>query len=92
MKIALIRAEVLWHLLSRPFCRTIERSAESMKHVKSVPWMVSAYVTTAQRSPTVSKKMCGNANFKSVGENTHFWSAVDQKKRVGDGPCRSTPM
>ena len=55
-KIALIRAEVLQHLLSRPFRRIIERSAESVKHVKSVYRMVSAYVKTTQRSPNVSRK------------------------------------
>ena len=68
------------------------RSAESMKHVKSVPRVVVAYVVTAQRSPSVSRKMCGNASFKPVGENTFFWNANGQKMRVGNGPCRNTPM
>ena len=72
VKIALIRLEVLQHLLSRPFRRIIERSAESVKHVKSVPRMVVAYVVTAQRSPNASRKTCGNASFRSVGENTCF--------------------
>ena len=72
VKIALIRLEVLQHLLSRPFRRIIERSAESVKHVKSVPRMVVAYVVTAQRSPNASRKTCGNASFRSVGENTRF--------------------
>ena len=72
MKIALIRPEVLQHLLSRPFRRIIERSAESVKHVNSVPQMVVAYVVTAQRSPNASRKTCRNARFRSVGENTRF--------------------
>ena len=53
-----------------------------MKHVKLVYRMVSVYVTTAQRSPNVSRKMCGKASFRSVGEKALFWSAVSQKMRA----------
>ena len=44
----------------------------ALNHVKSVPWMVVAYVVTMQRSPNASRKTCGNASFRSVGENTRF--------------------
>ena len=70
VKIALIRLEVLQHFLSRPFRRIIVRSAESVKHVNSVPRMVAACVVTAQRSPSASRNTCGNASFRFVGENT----------------------
>ena len=70
VKIALIRLEVLQHFLSRPFRRIIVRSAESVKHVNSVPRMVAACVVTAQRSPSASRNTCGNVSFRSVGENT----------------------
>ena len=92
MKIVLISLEVLQHLLSRPFRRIIVRSAESVKHVNSVPRMVAACVMTAQRSPNVSRKTCGNVNFRSVGENTRFWSDAGQIMRVGDWLCKMTPM
>ena len=70
VKIALIRFEVLQHLLSRPFRRIIVRSAESVKHVNSVPRMVAACVVTAQGRPSVSRNTCGNANFRFEGRNT----------------------
>ena len=69
VKIALIRFEVLQHLLSRPFRRIMARSAESVKHVNSVPRMVAACVVIAQRRPSVSRNTCGNANFRFEGRN-----------------------
>ena len=62
VKIALIRTEVLQHLLSRPLRIIISSRAESVKHVKLECLMVSAYVKTAPRSPGVSRKMCGEAS------------------------------
>ena len=70
VKMALIRFEVLQHLLSRPFRRIIVRSAESVKHVNSVPQMVAACVVTAQRRPSVSRNTCGKASFRFEGRNT----------------------
>ena len=70
VKIALIRLEVLQHFLSRPFRRIMVRSAESVKHVNSVPQMVATCVVTAQRSPSASRNTSGNASFRSEGENT----------------------
>ena len=72
VKIALIRLEVLQHFLSRPFRRIMARSAESVKHVNSVPRMVVAYVVTAQRSPSASRKTCGNASFRVRGGKHPF--------------------
>ena len=71
VKIALIRFEVLQHFLSRPLRKIMVRSAESVKHVNSVPRMVAACVVTAQRSPSASRNTCGNASFRFKGENTH---------------------
>ena len=70
VKTALIRHEVLQHLLSRPFRRIMVRSAESVKHVNSVPRMVAACDVTAQRRPSVRRNTCGKANFRLEGRNT----------------------
>ena len=70
VKMALIRFEVLQHLLSRPFRRIMVRSAESVKHVNSVPRMVAACVVIAQRRPSVSRNTCGKARFRLEGRKT----------------------
>ena len=70
MKMALIKSEVLQHLLSRPLRRIMVRSAESVKHVNSVPRMVAACVVIAQRRPSVSRNTCGKANFRLEGRKT----------------------